>query len=276
MRGGSAKRGKRPVGDRGDAASSVSLSRSDAEPLYRQLATLLARRIASGELGPGDRIPTEPELMTEHRVSRITVRHAIAMLVRNGQVVTRPGKGTFVTSPMLRHDLGALRGFYDALREQGLDPQTELLEFSPAAGRVDPELPEGLDLPVRLRRLYSLDGHPFAVVEAWLPAAAAAVGSERAARLTVYEIIERFLGERVAAADLAIRCEAASPRIAGELGLAKGSAVLRMERRSTTLTGRMLEFMRIHIVPERYEFRLRVPGPLEIANSVRQSNIRTG
>lgn len=257
-------------------AAPTALSRLAAEPLYQQLASQLAQRIASGELAPGSRLPTEPELMAEHGVSRITVRQAIALLVRNGQVITRRGKGTFVSAPMMRHDLGALRGFYDALREQGLEPQTELLEFSPSAGRADPALPEGLDLPVRLRRLYSLDGQPFAVVEAWLPAGAASLGAGRAGRLTVYEIIERFLGERVAAADVAIRCEAAPPRIAAALRLPRGSAVLRMERRSATLAGRVLEFMRIHIVPERYEFRLRVPGPLEIANSVRQSGVAGG
>jgi GntR family transcriptional regulator len=251
------------------------LLRQGAEPLYRQLAARLAQSISSGSLACGGRLPTEPELMSSYGVSRITVRQAIALLVRNGQVVTRPGKGTFVTSPLMRHDLGALRGFYDALREQGLEPTTELLEFSVSAGRADAELPANLDLPVKLRRRYLLDTTPFAIVEAWLPAAAGTLGEARAAQLAVYEIIERYLGERVAVADVAIRCQPASPAIAGQLGLPKKSAVLVMERRSESLSGKVLEFMRIHIVPERYEFRLRVPGPLEITNSVRQSALPT-
>jgi GntR family transcriptional regulator len=183
------------------------VSRDAGEPLYRQLAALIGDRIGSGAWSPGSRLPTEPGLMAEHGISRITVRQAIALLVRGGLVVTRPGKGSFVAAPKVSHDLGALRGFYDALRDQGLEPQTELLEFSPSSGSADPALPEGLDLPVRLRRLYSLEGSPFAVVDAWLPAAAAAIGRARAARLTVYQIVERFLGERVAAADVAIRSE---------------------------------------------------------------------
>jgi GntR family transcriptional regulator len=252
------------------ASSSTPLMRNSAQPLYQQLASLLAQRIDAGDFSCGARLPTEPELMAAHGVSRITVRQAIALLSRNGRVVAKPGKGTFVVGPMMRHDLGALRGFYDALREQGLDPQTELLEFSPAGGRADRGLPEGLDLPVRLRRRYLLDGRPFALVEAWLPAAAGALGEVRAARLTVYEILEQFLGERVANADLSIRCQPATRAIAGELGLAAAGAVLVMERQSVSQAGRVLEFMRIHIVPERYEFRLRVPGPLEIANSVRR------
>lgn len=249
----------------------MGLTRSAAEPLYQQLASRLAQQIADGKYAPGSQLPTEPELMNEHGVSRVTVRQAIGLLARNGQVVSRRGKGTFVTTPMMRHDLGAFRGFYDALREQGLDPQTELLEFLPAGGRSDPSLPVGLDLPVCLRRLYLLEGQPFALVEAFLPASAASLGEQRATQLTVYEIVERFLGERIAAADVVIRCGVAPVRITSALKLAKGSAVLRMERTSTSASGRVLEFMRIHIVPERFEFRLRVAGALEIANSLRRS-----
>jgi GntR family transcriptional regulator len=245
------------------------LLRDSAQPLYQQLAALLARRIDDGEFASRSRLPSEPELMAAHGVSRITVRQAIALLARNGRVVAKPGKGTFVLGPMMRHDLGPLRGFYDALREQGLDPQTELLAFSPSSGRADRALPEGLDLPVSLRRRYLLDGQPFALVEAWLPAAAAALGDKRAARLTVYEILEKFLGERIAGADVSIRCQPAPRDIAGHLGLRSAAAVLVMERRSHARSGRVLEFMRIHIVPERYEFRLGVSGPLEIANALR-------
>lgn len=247
------------------------LARDSEKPLYQQIAERIAQQISSGRLFPGTRLPAEPQMMAAYRVSRVTVRQAIALLARNGQVVARRGKGTYVSSPMMQHDLGVLRGFHDALTEQGLDPQTELLEFSPSAGRSDAARPPGLDLPVRLKRRYLLEGRPFAIVEAWLPAAAASLGEASAARLTVYEIVGQFLGEKVAAADLAIRCEPAAPAIARELGLAKGSTVLVMERRSATHAGRVLEFMRIHIVPERYEFRLRLPGLLEIASSLRRS-----
>lgn len=252
-------------------AREAVLVRHSAEPLYQQLAALLARRIDAGEFDGGRRLPTEPELMARHGVSRVTVRQAIALLARNGRVVARRGKGTFVAAPMMSHDLGVLRGFYDALRDQGIEPRTELLEFAPGAGRADRTLPEGLDLPVRLRRRYLLDDRPFAIVVAWLPPQAGTIGEARAARLTVYEIVEQFLGERVAGADVAIRCETAGRQIARELGLAPASPVLVMERRSVSPAGRLLEFMRIHIVPERYEFRLRVPGALEIARAVRRT-----
>ncbi len=248
--------------------STKPLTRDSAQPLYRQLAAALAQRIDEGEFPSASRLPSELELIAAYGVSRITVRQSIALLARNGRVIAKPGKGTFVVGPMMRHDLSALRGFYDALRDQGLDPQTELIAFSPFDGRTDSSLPEGMDLPVSLRRRYLLDGHPFALVEAWLPAAAGSLGEERAARLMVYEIVEQFLGEKIVNADVSICCQPAARGIAGLLGLASGAAVLVMERRSYSPSGRILEFMRIHIVPERYEFRLRVSGPLQIADSL--------
>jgi GntR family transcriptional regulator len=66
-------------------------------PVYRQIAEELRRRIETGELQPGSRLPTELELreMFEN-VSRNTVRDAVKSLANRGLVVTRPGQGTFV------------------------------------------------------------------------------------------------------------------------------------------------------------------------------------
>ena len=239
-----------------------------AEPLYVQIAGRLADDISSGRLAPGMQVPSEAQLMEAYRVSRVTVREALQLLARAGQVVARRGKGTFVARPTLEQDLGRLQGFHDALRSQGLEPQTHLLEFSESAGRIDRSLPEGLDLPVRLLRRYELNGRPFAVVEAFLLAEAAAVGERRARDLTVYDILQQFLGLRISAADVVIRCARTSARIARELAVDPRGHILIMERTSRTDTGRPCEFMRIHIVPEGYAFRLGLSGPLEIARAV--------
>lgn len=114
-----------------------------------------------------------------------------------------------------------------------------------------------------------MDGQPFAVVEAFLPAAAAAVGQARARQLMVYEILQQFLGLRIERADVAIRCAPPPAVVARELGIERRSNVLVMERTSRTAQGTVCEFMRIHIVPERYSFRLSLPGPLEIASALR-------
>lgn len=67
-----------------------------AEPLYRQIAQDLRRKIESGELQPGARLPNETQFRQEYDASRNTIRDAIKWLTIRGLVETRPGQGTFV------------------------------------------------------------------------------------------------------------------------------------------------------------------------------------
>jgi GntR family transcriptional regulator len=45
-----------------------------ADPMYRQIADDLRAKIESSEIGPGDQLPTETELMDQYEASRNTVR----------------------------------------------------------------------------------------------------------------------------------------------------------------------------------------------------------
>ncbi|MFT3666545.1 FadR/GntR family transcriptional regulator [Piscinibacter sp.] len=56
----------------------------------------LGERIRDGRLAPGDKLPTEAEVMAEFCVSRTVVREAISKLQAGGMVETRHGVGTFV------------------------------------------------------------------------------------------------------------------------------------------------------------------------------------
>jgi DNA-binding FadR family transcriptional regulator len=67
------------------------------KPLTAALIQDLSARIAGATLQPGDRLPTERELMGTFGVSRTVVREAISSLRAEGLVVTRQGKGAFVS-----------------------------------------------------------------------------------------------------------------------------------------------------------------------------------
>ena len=66
---------------------------------YQQIADRLRDQIDSGTLQPGERLPSEPDLVRQFDASRNTVRLALALLTNQGLVVTRQGLGTFVTEP---------------------------------------------------------------------------------------------------------------------------------------------------------------------------------
>ena len=59
----------------------------------------LRRRIVSGELAPGHKLPSENQLVAGHGVSRTVVGEAMTRLQAEGLVHTRRGSGSFVLTP---------------------------------------------------------------------------------------------------------------------------------------------------------------------------------
>ena len=83
-------RGRRAEGRR----RAVTTSRRG---LRFSLAEELRGRIVAGEWGPGDRLPSEPELARLRAVSRSSMRAAITLLEEEGFVSRTHGSGTYVT-----------------------------------------------------------------------------------------------------------------------------------------------------------------------------------
>lgn len=69
----------------------------------RNLVETVGRRIrdaiTSGELKPGDKLPTESGMTEQHQVSRTVIREAIASLRADSLVEVRHGVGVFVLPP---------------------------------------------------------------------------------------------------------------------------------------------------------------------------------
>jgi GntR family transcriptional regulator len=66
---------------------------------YMLIVYALAEKIRSGELKPGDRVPSVSELVVTYSVSHSTARRALAKLKDMGLTDTVPGYATFVRPP---------------------------------------------------------------------------------------------------------------------------------------------------------------------------------
>jgi GntR family transcriptional regulator len=66
---------------------------------YMLIVNVLAEKIKSGELKPGDRMPSVTELTETYDVSHSTARRALAKLKEMGLTDTVPGYATFVRFP---------------------------------------------------------------------------------------------------------------------------------------------------------------------------------
>ncbi|MDO3533564.1 FadR/GntR family transcriptional regulator [Ralstonia pseudosolanacearum] len=106
----------------------------------------IGQRIASGSLRPGDKLPTESELMGMLGVSRTVVREAISRLQAKALIETRHGIGSFVLEPRAETaiQLGAASTLQDILAMLELRVALETECAGLAAQRATPEDLTGL------------------------------------------------------------------------------------------------------------------------------------
>lgn len=65
-------------------------------PIYTQIVEQVKQLIASGELVPGDQLPTVRQLAADLRVNFNTVARAYRLLDEAGVISTQQGRGTYV------------------------------------------------------------------------------------------------------------------------------------------------------------------------------------
>jgi GntR family transcriptional regulator len=143
--------------------STTLISPTPGQSRYGKLALALRDRILQGEWAPGEVIPAESALAQSYGVALGTIRQALALLVEDGVLQRRHGKGTFVTkgvdgASMMR--FFRFRGLNDGQSEA---PQSRILS-SRMRSATDQEinafgLPKGAQV-LQLERIRSLSSEP--------------------------------------------------------------------------------------------------------------------
>jgi len=159
------------------------LDPADDRPVYRRIADALREAIESGELAPGDKLPSETELTARYGVAGGTVRQALGVLRGEGIVVAEHGRGVFVRArPRIRrlsYDRFARRhrseGKAAYLAEAEQEKTTPRVDVQYVGrGPVDIDAAErlgverGVDVLVR-RRLYFSDERPTEIATSYVP-----------------------------------------------------------------------------------------------------------
>jgi len=143
--------------------STTLISSTPGQSRYGKLALALRDRILQGEWAPGDVIPAESALAQSYGVALGTIRQALSLLVEDGVLQRRHGKGTFVTKGV---DGASMMRFF---RFRGVDdgqseaPQSRILS-SRMRSATAPELSafglgKGAQV-LQLERLRSLSSEP--------------------------------------------------------------------------------------------------------------------
>ncbi len=118
-----------------------------SSPLHLVISEQLRQQIVKGEYLPGDKLPSESQLIAEFKASRITIRRAIANLVKQGLVITHQGKGVFVTQRRkVAYTLSNTLTFLeDDLARQGIELSLQSMTLEPVT--VSEEIQKILQLP---------------------------------------------------------------------------------------------------------------------------------
>ncbi len=211
--------------------------------------------------GPGEQIPTEERLCKTFGVSRITIRKAVAELVREGWLVRHQGRGTFVEMSAARppssldlnevlhqvEDLGAATEARDlGIHEIAPDEETRAaLELAPGAK---------VQRATHVRLLRQV---PLALITTFVPLdVAQRLGRASATRAPPMLARIARAGIRLAQAEQWIGATLASVETATILGVEIGAPILRITRIVAEDRGRPVERVVALYRADAYQYRM--------------------
>ena len=141
-------------------------------PMYYQLYLWLKNEIYAGNYKAGETLPSENEMIEAFKVSRITVRQAIAELENDGLIKKHRGKGSIVLPVKTNSSLDSLNSFTENAELNGeratyIILSTEVLE---ANGKTADALNVQIgDKIFELKRLLMLNGRIAGYTIAYMP-----------------------------------------------------------------------------------------------------------
>jgi GntR family transcriptional regulator len=170
----------------------------EADPFYKQLKSKILEDIESGKLKHGDKLPSEREMAELYQISRMTARHTLSILEREGVVERRVGAGTFITNNKIEMDFVTFNSFTKNMLNKGLTPSTQILSLNKIVAK--PKLAQKLKVPsgevmIVIKRLRLVNETPISIEESFIPERLCPLLDEIITdNDSLYEILEREYG----------------------------------------------------------------------------------
>jgi GntR family transcriptional regulator len=139
-------------------------------PKYAQIADVFRQRIVRGIWTQGLRLPANELLAAEFGVSRVTIRQAVDLLVRDGIIEAQQGRGTFITGTPKQDRWLKVETTLSDLAEVYRDTSPEIINISESRSGA-PLLPADGKAAARyvfMRRVHSRNKRPYCVISIYL------------------------------------------------------------------------------------------------------------
>lgn len=239
------------------------LDAASSDPLYQQVVDDIKRDIASGLYLPGERIPTEIELGDIYRISRITVRRAVKELVKEGLLIKRQGKGTFVSasdrgSAIQNQDI--VQSFSRTCELNGVVPGARLV-FCGIVSLPSDEgefLHGGAGSAVQVKRVRTADGVPLMVEDNYFDAERYRfLTDEDLSDRSLFDLIEERTGLVPRTSDACVlSMERAYGELSGLLEVPDNEPLFSVRGTYNDQYGQPMFIGIQHVVGKHYSFRL--------------------
>lgn len=207
---------------------------SSTAPRYAAIKQSISDAVRDGLLKPGDRVPSEAELVHQFGVSRMTANRALRELQAAGVLVRRAGSGSFIAEPKPIGQMIEIRNIAEEIRARGHVYRARVVQNEET--RANAETAALLEVSVGTKLFHSIIVHheaefPIQLEERFVLASAAPdYGKIDFTKMTPNEYLTRTAPlERV---EHRVRAEIADARTHSMLGLSDGEPVLRMTRRT--------------------------------------------
>lgn len=232
-------------------------------PLYLSIARRLESQISAGALKVGDRLPSERRIAEELGASRMTARHALKLLERQGMVETRTGLGAFVAERRIEKQLWTLTGFTEEMQRSGRKGSSIVLDAG--EGMADQEAAAALCLPGnaavhRLVRVRLADSAPVGLEWTEIPVAMAPglLAKTDFTTDSLYRVLREEYGLVPAEAEESVLADTPDTATAAALGIATAQPVLRFTRLTFDRSGRPFEYVRSAYRGDCFTMRVRL------------------
>jgi GntR family transcriptional regulator len=90
-------------------AMMIEVDLTDHTPIYIQLMNQIKHMIATGDLNPGDQLPTVRQLAADLRINFNTVARAYRLLDEEQIISTQHGRGTYILAPTSEEESRRMR-----------------------------------------------------------------------------------------------------------------------------------------------------------------------
>ncbi len=220
---------------------------SATRPRYYQILVDLRSKIEGGQIAPGERLPTEKELMERYGVSRVTVRRALEELCARGFTEHRGKKGHYVIADQ-EADENRLtdNNLFAHAQIMGKRLTTSLLSQGVIGAPDDaaPFLGVEIGEPVfEVNCLHAVDGTPFGLERIIMPAAfAPKVNLEKLQNTPLIELLKLDCGFRPAYSTQTLSPQMPTVIEAGALKLGSRRPLLMVSSRTYDTNGQPMVF----------------------------------